>query len=84
MASTSALLTTTSTPGLSQKAVWWAGLQARRQTASNRLTDMSAYNYCLKMQSAKMSDWRDSVLAAEATKAGSASEVTRLILRPPP
>ena len=30
-----------------------------------------------------MSDWSDSVLAAEATKAGSASEATRLIPRPP-
>jgi len=30
-------------------------------------------------QSAKMSDWSDSVLAAEDTKAGSASEVTLLI-----
>jgi len=30
-----------------------------------------------------MSDWSDSVLAAEATKAGSASEVTLLIPRPP-
>ena len=30
---------------------------------------MSAENYCLKnAQSAKMSDWSDSVLAAEATK----------------
>jgi len=30
-----------------------------------------------------MSHWSDSVLAAEATKAGSASEVTCLTLRPP-
>ena len=31
-------------------------------------------------QSAKMSDWSDTVLAAEATKAGSASEVTQKFL----
>jgi len=30
-----------------------------------------------------MSTWRDSVLAAEAKKAGSASEDTRLTPRPP-
>ena len=62
-----------------RRAVGWAELQARRQTASTRLTDMSAED----AQSATMSDWSDSVLAAEATKAGSASEVTRLIPRPP-
>jgi len=31
----------------------------------------------------RMSSWRESVLAADAKKAGSASEITRLTPRPP-
>ena len=31
----------------------------------------------------RMASWRDSVLAAEAKKAGNASEITRLTPRPP-
>jgi len=36
-----------------------------------------------QVQPDKMSSWRESVLAAEAKKAGSASEDTRLTPRPP-
>ena len=54
-------------------------------TSPNCIDQVDRYE-CRKLlsddaQSAKMSDWSDSVLAAEATKAGSASEVTRLIPR---
>ena len=56
-------------------------------TSPNCIDQVDKYE-CRKLlsedaQSAKTSDWSDSVLAAEATKAGSASEVTRLIPRPP-
>ena len=59
-------------------AVWLAGLLRDLQTA--KLPSMSEGLLLFEnAQSAKMSDWSNSVLAAEATKAGSASEVTLLI-----
>ena len=62
-------------------------VEQRRGRASNpRLLDRKSDALPLShraTQSAKMSDWSDSVLAAEATKAESASEVTRLIPRLP-
>ena len=50
--------------------------------------DQSAKYDCKKtlseqVQPGKMSSWMESVLAAEAKKAGSASEDTRLTPRPP-
>ena len=82
MASTSAL--STSTPGRSQKGCL---VDRTSGTSPNCIDQVDRYE-CRQLlsedaQSAKMSDWSDSVLAAEATKAGSASEVTRLIPRPP-
>ena len=81
-ASTSAL--STSTPGRSQNGC----LVGRTSRTSPNCDDYVGKYVRRKLlfqnaQSAKMSDWSDSVLAAEATKVGSASEVTLLIPRPP-
>jgi len=71
-------------PGQSQK-----GCVGGKSSARVPKADEQSERYDCKeslseeAQSARMSAWRESVLAADAKKAGSASEDTRLSPRPP-
>ena len=70
-----------STPGRSQNGCL-VGKTSRMSLNFSDQTDRHDVRKSLSdlTHPARMSSWRDSVLAAEATKAGSASDHTRLII----
>ena len=60
-------------------AVLEEALLAKHHVVTTTQTNMS-----VKLHTTSMSSWKESVLAADAKKAGNASEDTRIIPRPPP